>query len=237
MDDKRPLSPTPLELGLIHIYTGHGKGKTTASLGLAMRAIGQGFKVCMIQFLKGGKYTGEYITAHTNLDGLEIYQFGKECIKEDTQLKLDGFSARHKNSFPPDSTNTSSNHTQNNHAPSNHTMIRGVSFCGECRACFTINEAEKQDTLRGLAFAKKTIASGEYDLVILDEICGAINQGLIPVGEVVALSKSRPKGTELILTGRDAPKELVEIADYVSKIEPVKHPYEKGIEARRGIEY
>jgi len=227
MDDKRPLSPTAIELGLIHIYTGYGKGKTTASLGLAVRAIGQGFKACMIQFLKGGKYTGEYITAHTNLDGLDLFQFGKECVKEDTQLKLDGFSARHKNSFPSDS------HT----APNSQTMIRGVGFCGECRACFTINEAERQDTLKGFAFAKKTIASGEYDIVILDEICGAINQGLIDVKEVVALARSRHPKTELVFTGRDAPKELIEIADYVSKVEAIKHPYDRGIEARRGIEY
>jgi cob(I)alamin adenosyltransferase len=221
MDDKRPLSPVPLDMGLVHVYTGHGKGKTTASLGLAMRAIGQGFKACMIQFLKGGKYTGEYITAHTNLDGLEIYQFGKECVKLDTQLKLDGFS---KNIMRPATDGDS-------------TMIRGVSFCGDCRACFTIGETEKQDTLKGLAFAKKTVASGEYDLIILDEICSAINQGLIRADEIVELAKSRPPGTELVFTGRDAPKELLEIADYVSKIEPVRHPYEKGIEARRGIEY
>jgi len=207
-----------MELGLIHVYTGYGKGKTTASLGLALRAIGQGFKACMIQFLKGGKYTGEYITAHTNLDGLDIFQFGKECIKEDTQLRLDGFS---RQSIPKN----------------NHTMVRGVSFCGECRACFTINEAERQDTIKGLAFAKKTLASGEYDLVILDEICGAINQGLVKVEEVVELARSKHPKTELVFTGRDAPKELVEIADYVSKIEPIKHPYDRGIGARRGIEY
>jgi cob(I)alamin adenosyltransferase len=218
MDDKRPLSPTAMELGLIHVYTGYGKGKTTASLGLAIRAIGQGFKACMIQFLKGGKYTGEYITAHTNLDGLDIFQFGKECVKEDTQLRLDGFS---RQSIPKN----------------NHTMVRGVSFCGDCRACFTINEAEKQDTIKGLAFAKKILASGEYDLVILDEICCAINQGLIKVEEVVELAKSRHPRLELVFTGRDAPKELVEMADYVSKIEPVKHPYDRGIRARRGIEY
>ncbi len=210
-----------MELGLVHIYTGYGKGKTTASLGLAMRAIGQGFKACMIQFLKGGKYTGEYITAHSNLEGLEIFQFGKECIKMDTQLKLDGFSQQEARSK---STN-------------GKTMIRGVSFCGECRACFTINEAEKQDTQKGLSFARKTVASGDYDLVILDEICGAINTGLLRVEDVVELAKSRYPGTELVFTGRDAPKELVEIADYVSKIEPVKHPYNKGISARRGIEY
>jgi cob(I)alamin adenosyltransferase len=233
-NNSNPAQPGATGLGLIHIYTGYGKGKTTASLGLAMRAIGQGYKACMIQFLKGGKYTGEYITAHTNLEGLEIYQFGKECVKEDTQLRLDGFSKR-----PIPKTSQQSNHTdsqQNNHQ-GNHTMVRGVSFCGECRACFTINEAEKQDTIKGLAFAKKTIASGEYDLVILDEICGAINQDLIKVEDIVELAKGKSKKTELVLTGRDAPKELVALADYVSEIKHVKHPYDKGIEARRGIEF
>lgn len=221
MDDKRPLSPTPMELGLVHVYTGHGKGKTTASLGLALRAIGQGFKACMIQFLKGGKYTGEYITARTNLEGLDIYQFGKECIKMDTQLKLDGFSK-----------NTGQKGKNNGNM-----MVRGVSFCGDCRACFTIGETERQDTLKGLAFAKKTVASGDYDVIILDEICSAINQGLIDADEIVELAKSRPPGTELIFTGRDAPRKLLDIADYVSNIESVRHPYDKGIEARRGIEY
>jgi cob(I)alamin adenosyltransferase len=219
-NNSNPAQPASTGLGLIHIYTGYGKGKTTASLGLAMRAIGQGYKACMIQFLKGGKYTGEYITAHTNLVGLEIFQFGKDCVKEDTQLRLDGFSPL-KRSIP------------NN----NHTMVRGVSFCGECRACFTINEAERQDTIKGLAFAKKTIASGEYDLVILDEICGAINQSLIKVEDIVELARGKDKKTELVLTGRDAQKELVALADYVSEIKHVKHPYDKGIHARRGIEF
>jgi cob(I)alamin adenosyltransferase len=218
-DNTRPAqSAGATGLGLIHIYTGYGKGKTTASLGLAMRAIGQGYKACMIQFLKGGKYTGEYITAHTNLVGLEIYQFGKDCVKEDTQLRLDGFSQR---PIPRNS----------------HTMVRGVSFCGDCRDCFTINEAEKQDTQKGLAFAKRSVASGEYDLVILDEICGAISQELIKVEDIVALAKSKSKTTELVFTGRDAPQELVALADYVSEIRHVKHPYDKGIAARRGIEF
>ena len=199
------------ELGLVHIYTGHGKGKTTASLGLAIRAIGQGFKVCMIQFLKGGSYTGEFVAAKDILPKLEIHQFGKECIKSAKQLKLFGFS--------------------------NGNVVRNSRFCGDCRYCFTIDNEEKIAAQEGLSLASKKTSSGDYDVVILDEICGAINEGLVDVEDVLNIIKNKYKKTELVLTGRDAPKELIKAADYVSDVKKIIHPFDKGVEARRGIEY
>ena len=80
------------DLGLIHVYTGNGKGKTTASIGLAIRAIGQGYKVCMIQFMKGGQYTGEFISAKNYLPNFDIFQFGRGCIKQQKQMKLVGLN-------------------------------------------------------------------------------------------------------------------------------------------------
>jgi cob(I)alamin adenosyltransferase len=198
------------ELGLVHLYTGHGKGKTTASLGLAIRAIGHGFSVYMIQFLKGGGYTGEVITVNNVLQAMEIKQFGKECVDEQKQTKLTGY---------------------------NGNMVRSHENCGGCRYCFTIDEEEKLHAQRGFSLAKKIAASGDYDVVILDEVCGAINEGLVELDQVLELTKKKHKKTELLLTGRDAPSGLIKIADYVSHVEKVKHPFDKGIEARRGIEF
>ena len=201
----------PGELGLVHLYTGYGKGKTTASIGLAIRAIGQGFKVCMIQFLKGGSYTGEFVAAKEIIPKLEIHQFGKSCIKSDKQLKLFGFS--------------------------DSNVVRNSRFCGECRHCFTIDDEEKLAAMEGLSLANKKTSSGDYDVVILDEVCGAIKERLIDIKDVLNLIKNKYEKTELILTGRDAPKELIMVADYVSDMKNVRHPFDKGVEARKGIEY
>ena len=201
----------PGELGLVHIYTGHGKGKTTASIGLAIRAIGQGFRVCIIQFLKGGSYTGEFVASKEIISKLEIHQFGKECVKSAKQLKLFGFS--------------------------NGNVVRNSRFCGDCRYCFKIDDEEKIAAQKGLSLASKKTSSGDYDVVILDEVCAAINQGLLDIKEVLKLIKNKYKKTELILTGRDAPKELIKVADYVSDVKSIRHPFDKGVEARRGIEY
>lgn len=199
----------PGELGLVHIYTGNGQGKTTAALGLALRAMGQGFRVCIIQFLKGGSYTGEFV-ASKELKQLEIHQVGKACIKSDKQLKL---------------------------LESNGNVVRNSKYCGDCRYCFSIDEAEKQAAIEGLSFAAKKASKGDYDLVILDEIFGAMHEKLVEREEVIELIKNKFDKTELILTGRDAPEELIKLADYVSVVNKVKHPYDKGVEARRGIEY
>jgi len=205
MEDKK-------ELGLVHLYTGDGKGKTTASLGLAFRAIGHGYKTYIIQFLKGGGYTGELISAkNIMMEHILMDQFGKDCIKEQEQLKLPGFGKGDK--------------------------VRNHQYCGECRDCFSIDEAEKMHARTGFNIAKDISSSGEYDLIILDEICGAISEKLVDLQEVLNLIKNKHKTTELVLTGRNAPLELKQAADYVSEVKNVKHPFDKGIEARKGVEY
>lgn len=169
---------------MIEIYAGNGKGKTTAAIGLGIRAIGHGYKVLMIQFLKGKEIYGE-IKALKNIPNFEIYQFGfKTFIKK-----------------------------------------------GE------IKKEEIKIVQEGFLFAKEKIKSKEYFLVILDEINVAIDYGLISLDEVIKLLKECPKEVELVLTGRYCPKELYQFADLVSEINEIKHPFQKGISLRKGIDY
>ncbi len=168
----------------MQVYTGDGKGKTTAAFGLALRAIGRGLKVYIIQFIKGG------------FDYGELY-----IIDKLPNLKLKAFG-------------------------------RGKFV--------TEKPAEKEDVKlaeEALALAKKVVKSGEYDIVILDEINVALNLGLIKTEKVVELLKNKPKHVELVLTGRYAPKEILEIADLVTEMKEVKHPFNRGTHARKGIEY
>ena len=183
-------------LGLVHVITGDGKGKTTASLGLALRAIGNNLQVHMIQFLKSG-FTGELYSSKKL--GFVIEQFGIDALKE-KQKHLQEFS---------DKTG---------------------------RFVFQPDIKEKDAAIEGWEHAKKIIKNGEYDLVILDEINCVLAKELIPLNEVLEIVKSHGK-IELVLTGRDAPKELMEAADYVNVVQGVKHPWKKGIVARKGIEY
>lgn len=205
--------------GQVQVYTGDGKGKTTAALGLALRAIGQGFKVFIVQYMKGGAYTGEYISAKNYLPNIEIAQFGRPCIKQQKQLKIDGFS-------PKGSLNTTI-----------FDFVRDDIDCGSCRYCF-LNDAVQKDYVQE-AFKKtaEVVLSGNYDLIILDEINVALSLGLLDQDELLELIKKKPKAVELILTGRDAPEELLKIADLVTEMKPHKHYFEKGQMARRGVEY
>lgn len=171
--------------GFVHVYTGNGKGKTTASLGLALRALGHGQRVFMLQFMKGSKEYGELKAAEKHLPNLIVVQSGLETFvcKEQPSLKdLD--------------------------------LAR-----------------------QGLDIAKKIIAAGHYDMVILDEINVALDFNLIPLEEVLDLIKNKPARLELVLTGRYAPQEVIDAADLVSDVTLVKHPYYQGVEAREGIEY
>jgi cob(I)alamin adenosyltransferase len=170
--------------GLIQVYTGNGKGKTTAAFGQALRAIGQGFRVCIIQFMKGRKY-GECLAGEKYLPNLTIHLSG-----------LDSFVMRE------------------NPAPLDIELAR-----------------------RGLALARKAITSGEYDMVILDELNVAADFKLIPLDEVIDLIKSKPAAIDLIFTGRYAPPEVIALADTVSEIREVRHHYTAGIKERAGIEY
>lgn len=173
--------------GLVHIYTGDGKGKTTAAIGLGVRACGRGMKVFMAQFLKGTP-TGEMFS----LKALEP-----------------GF-----------------------------TLFRGTETK---KFVWEMNEAEKAESAAEqksiLDYAFKKAYEGECDLLILDEILGAISAGMIDEKEVINFIKSKPKNIELVLTGRGASCGLIELADYVSEIRAVRHPAGKGIKARKGIEF
>ena len=168
----------------MQVYTGNGKGKTTAAFGLALRAIGRGLKVYVIQFIKGGFDYGELYIAD-KLPNLKLKAFGRGKF-------------------------------------------------------VTEKPAEKEDVKlaeEALALAEKVIKSGEYDIVILDEVNVALDLKLIKTEKVVELMKSKPRHVELVLTGRYAPAEIVEIADLVTEMKEIKHPFSKGQQARKGIEY
>ncbi|MEM2281768.1 MAG: cob(I)yrinic acid a,c-diamide adenosyltransferase [Candidatus Bathyarchaeia archaeon] len=173
-----------LERGLVQVYTGDGKGKTSAAFGLALRAIGRGLKVYIVQFIKGGFDYGElYIV--DRLPNMTLKAFGRGQFVTDK---------------PPDEVD--------------------------------VALAEEAFNL-----AKKVVESGEYDMVILDEINVALNLKLISLEKTLELIKNKPKHVELILTGRYAPNEIIEAADLVTEMREIKHPYKKGHPARMGIDY
>ncbi|MBI4983207.1 cob(I)yrinic acid a,c-diamide adenosyltransferase [Candidatus Woesearchaeota archaeon] len=203
--------------GQVHVYTGEGKGKTTAALGLAMRAVGQGFKVFIIQFMKGGSYTGEYISIKNRLPNMEILQFGRPCIKQQKQLKLSGFA--HKKD------------------KERYDFIREDVECGTCRFCFLNDDVQRDYVEEAFKKALEIVLSGDYDLVILDEINGAMHLGFLDVELVLNLIANKPPQVELVLTGRNAPPEIIDIADLVTEMKLNKHYFDKGIGARRGVEY
>jgi len=173
--------------GLVQIYTGDRKGKTTAALGQGMRAAGRQYIVYMIQFLKGIR-SGELDAVQHLCPYFQIFRFGQ---------------------------------TE--------------------KFFYALNEEEKkqccEDVRRGCRFALEVMKKRECDMLILDEIMGALHNQLITIDEACHLIHHKPEQMELILTGRDAPQELIELADYVSEIKMVKHPFLKGMKARKGIEY
>lgn len=173
-----------LEQGLVQVYTGDGKGKTSAAFGLALRAVGRGLRVCVVQFIKGGFDYGE-LYAVKNLPNLELKAFGRG--KFVTQM-------------PP--------------------SAEDVALAKEA-----------------FLFAKGVVEGGEFDVVVLDEVNVAVHLGLLGVNDVVDLIKKKPKHVELVLTGRYAPPDVVELADLVTEMQEVKHPYSKGVKPRKGIEF
>ncbi len=180
-----------LEKGLVHIYTGEGKGKTTSALGLGLRAARYGLRVCFIQFMKG-------------------------VTEEDTVKKISNIDYKYFGHARP--------------AGKWKWVYKKKVEAGG-------SEKDKAIASRGLEFAKKIVQEGKYDVVILDEVIMAVWFGLISEDDVLSLVKSKPADMELVLTGRRASEKLIELADYVSEINKVKHPYDKGILAREGIDY
>ncbi|RJQ50084.1 MAG: cob(I)yrinic acid a,c-diamide adenosyltransferase [Nitrospiraceae bacterium] len=175
-----------MQKGLIHVYTGEGKGKTTAAFGLAKRAAGHGRKVLILQFLKSRtKDSGEIVTAKKA--GIEVVRF------KDQTTPL----------FDPD-----------------------------------VNLKElKASIKKALAFSVKEIKSDVYDVVILDEFNTVLSCGYATIRSAMKIIAAKPERLELVFTGRGAPEELIEAADYVTEMRMIKHPFNKGIKARKGIEF
>jgi len=170
--------------GYVQVYTGSGKGKTTASLGLAVRAAGHGLKTVIIQFMKGWIDYGELAGVRMLAPHVEIHQVGRDTF------------VNRKNPDPED-----------------------IRLARE-----------------GWELARKIIAGRKADIVVLDEINCAMDFGLLPVGEVLEAIKGKPDGMELVLTGRGAPPEILEAADLVTEMRQIRHYYEKGVDARVGVE-
>lgn len=186
-----------IERGLLQVYTGDGKGKTTAAMGTALRAAGHGLKVCIIQFLKGGGFTGESI-AFKKFKNVEYYQFGPSA----------------------------------SYAGKVKAGKKGVG-----KEFFTYTQEDLENARKALALAEKKMSSGKYSLVVLDELNVAINFGHLKLKDAISVLKKRHPKTEVIVTGRGAKKEIKEMADLVTEMTLVKHPFQKGILARWGIDY
>jgi cob(I)alamin adenosyltransferase len=173
--------------GIVIVYTGNGKGKTTASLGVALRAIGHGLKVCMVQFIKGEWHYGELNSLKKLEPDFELIVAGKGFI---------GI-------------------IDDDHAFGEHV-----------RAAKT-----------ALDIVEQKMSLDIFDIIILDEINYAVHLGLLKLGDVMKIVKNRPKHLSLILTGNYACDEIILLADLVTEMKEIKHPYKKGIKAKRGIDF
>lgn len=170
-----------LEKGYIHVYTGNGKGKTTAALGLSLRAVCAGKKVFFGQFIKGMEYSE--LHAQNILHNFKIEQFGRNC--------------------------------------------------------FIYNQPQEEDIRKaedGLNKIEEILTSGDYDIVVLDELNIALHYKLFSVDRVIEILKNRKSNIEVVITGRYAPEKIIEIADLVTEMKEIKHYYKDGVEARTGIE-
>ncbi len=173
--------------GLTIVYTGKGKGKTTAALGIALRATGYGKKICMIQFIKGSWHYGEMDSSKRLEPEFEMVAIGKGFVGiiDDKSSKED-------------------------------------------------HEKVAKEAIR---ISNEKIQSGKYDIVILDEINYAVNLKLISVEEVLNIIQSKPKEMDLILTGNYAKDEVIKVADLVTEMREIKHPFQQGIKAKKGIDF
>jgi len=173
--------------GLVVVITGNGKGKTTSAMGMVLRASGYGMKVCIIQFMKGDIYSGEW-------DGVKL-------LGERVEL---------------------------------HTT--GMGFCGIQGNPYS-REEHRAAAQAAIELAMGKIESGNYDIVVLDEINNALKLKLVDLDQVLGLVRSKPELMHMVLTGRDAHPDLVEMADTVSEVCEIKHAYRKDIEPQPGIDY
>ena len=173
--------------GLVIVYTGKGKGKTTAALGMALRAVGHNHKVCMIQFIKGSWHYGEMASSKLLEPQFELVAVGKGFVGI-----LDDKSPREE-----------------------HVKI----------------------ALEAVRISREKIQSKKYDVIILDEINYAVNLGLIEINDVLDLIKIKPTNLNLVLTGNYANDKIINVADLVTEMKEVKHPFQVGIKAKKGIDY
>jgi cob(I)alamin adenosyltransferase len=179
---------TPKEKkGLIVVITGHGKGKTTSALGMAVRACGHDMKVCIIQFMKGDIYAGEW-------DGVKKMNCKVELIPT------------------------------------------GKGFCGIMGNPYPFHE-HRESAQKAVDLVHQKMSSGDWDILVLDEINNALHLKLVDLDQVLEMLRKKPPLMHVVLTGRDAPPQVIDLADTVSEITDVKHAYRKGIEPQPGIDY
>jgi cob(I)alamin adenosyltransferase len=183
-------------LGQVLVYYGQGKGKTTGALGLALRALGRGWRVCMLQFTKSGEWPP-----------------GKPVAENVSAKRLE---------------------------PEFELVPVGIGFVNIFGDPYTFEE-HCEAARKGLELAREKLHSGRYELVILDEVIGAIGQKQLDLDQVLELVRVRPPGVHLLLTGHDDRKEfierLIEVADLATEMVKVKHPFDAGHQARRGLDY
>lgn len=174
-------------MGLLIVYTGGGKGKTTAALGMALRSAGHGKRACMVQFIKGSWHYGERDSAGMLAPHFELVPAGKGFVGiiDDTSPK----------------------------------------------------KVHAEAARAALSEAAGRIASGAYDIVMLDEINYAVDLGLVDEEKVLEAVRARPEGTDVVLTGNRAGPAIIEEADLVTEMREVKHPYRAGIKAKRGVDF
>ena len=173
--------------GLVIVYTGKGKGKTTAALGIALRAVGHNYKICMIQFIKGSWHYGEMTSSKRLEPEFELTAIGK------------GFVGIIDDNTPI--------------------------------------EKHKKIADAALHLSREKIISGNYDIVILDEINYAVNLGLVKLEDVLDIIKIKPPHVNLVLTGNYARDEIIDVADLVTEMKEIKHPFKSGVKAKKGIDF
>jgi cob(I)alamin adenosyltransferase len=173
--------------GLVVVITGNGKGKTTTALGIAVRACGHNLRTCIIQFMKGDIYAGEW-------DGIK---------KMNCQVEL---------------------------------ISTGKGFCGIQGNPYPYEE-HRENAQEAIRLARQKMESGQFDILILDEINNALSLRLVDLEQVLEVIRQKPAGMHLVLTGRDAHPQVIELADTVSEIKEIKHAYRVGIEPQPGIDY